>query len=429
MGAARATVARRMRSLRRAFDLRPGEAPAVLAAGAMFFCVLASYFVLRPMRDALVLRRSIDDLPVLFTATFAIMTALAPVWGAVVARWPRRRFVPIVYRFFIVQLVGYFLLLHYRVALDVVTPVFYVWSAVFNLFVVSVFWSLCADVVRTEQGRRLFGPIAAAGTAGALVGPLLTKFLVEHLEVAGLFLVSAALLELGVWCALALDRAARRLHPDGDPAAAEPSAPIGGSPFAGLREVARSRFLSTIALYVLITAWVGTFVYFEQARVAKAAFASDAARTAYFADVELWTNLATLAIQIFLTARIMRALPLGIVLAILPVVQGIGLVALELTPGVLTAAAVTACGRAVTHAINRPARELLFTTVAREDKYKAKNVIDTLVFRAGDWMSSWLKRGLTAWSVPIVPVAIPLAAAWVGVATVLGVMFRRRASS
>ena len=392
-------------------------------AALMFFAVLASYFVLRPVRDALVLDGDMAFIPALFTATFVVMIAIAPLWGGLVARLPRERFVPIVYRCFLINLLAFYLLVRAEVAPAVIGRVFYVWVSVFNLFVVSVFWSLCADVARTEQGRRLFGPIAAGGTVGALVGPLATRFLVGHVGVAGMLLVSAALLEASVWAAHGLDRAARRLGPQ---AAAPATRPIGGAPLAGLREVVRSPFLAAIAAYVVCAACLATFVYLEQAEVAKHALRDRDARTAYFANVELWTGVATLALQVLFTARLLRWLGAGAVLAILPVVQGAGAIALTVAPSLVMAATVAASTRAVTHAFNRPARELLFTAVAREDKYKAKNVIDTLVYRFGDFASSWLHRGMSLAGVAIAPVAVPLAAVWLAVTVAIGAMFRRR---
>lgn len=192
---ASATVAAR---LRRWLDLRPGEAAAVVWAAAMFFAVLASYYVLRPVRDALVLDGDPSFIPWLFTATFALMLAIAPPWGALVARWPRRALVALVYRGMVAQLLLFAVLVGADVAPLLVSKVFYVWVSMFNLFVASVFWSLCADIARPEQGKRLFGLIAAGGTIGALTGPALTRLLAEHVGTAVLLLISALLLELAV---------------------------------------------------------------------------------------------------------------------------------------------------------------------------------------------------------------------------------------
>ena len=406
------------------FDVRPGEGAAVAWAGVAFFAILASYFVLRPVRDAFVLDGDPAFIPWLWTAAFLAMTALAAPWGWLVAKLPRAKFVPIVYRAFAVQLVAFAALVHWNVEPIVVGRIFYVWLSVFNLFVVSVFWSLCADVARPEQGRRLFGPIAAGGTAGALVGPILTRTLVEHVGHAALLLISVALLEAAVWCAHGLDRAARAMPAAETPAKA--AAPVGGTSMAGFVSVARSPYLAGIALYALCAATLATFVYLRQAGIVKLELPDRAARTRFFADVDLWTGIATLAIQMLLTARLMRWIGVGAVLAVLPFAQGIGAFVLDRWPTLTVAIAVSAGGRAITHALSRPGRELLFTAVPREDKYKAKNVIDTLVYRFGDFGSAWLFHGLKVAGVAAAAVAVPLTVVWAGLALALGVGHRRR---
>jgi ATP:ADP antiporter, AAA family len=409
-------------------DVRPGERAAALSAGALFFCVLASYFVLRPVRDALAIDQGVGDLPWLFTATCVTMLAVAPVWGVVVARWPRRRFVPIAYHAFVVQLIVLWAMIARDVAPGWIEPVFFVWVSVFNLFVVSVFWSLCADVFTSAQGRRLFGPIAAGGTCGALVGPTLTTTLVERIGVSGMLLVAAALLEVGVVCALALDRTGRRF------AVAAPAAdrPVGGNPFAGLRDVAANPHLAKIAAYVLCTTVAATFLYFQQGELTHASFATREERTAFFADLDLWTNLGVLAVQTIVTGRLLGWVGVGAVLAVLPIAQGLGLVALAAAPTIAILVAVQVAGRTATHALTRPSRELLFTTVGREDKYKTKNVIDTLVYRAGDMATGWL-YALLVWlgvsRAGLAVTALPLVVIWVALAIALGRAHRRRTTA
>lgn len=431
--------------LRSAFDVKPAEVIAVAWAAVTFFAILAAYFVLRPIRDALVLDGDPAFIPWLWTATFVAMTAIAAPWGALVARWPRRQLVTWTYRAFAIQMLGFAALVDAGWRPHDVGKVFYVWVSVFNLFVVSVFWSVCADVARPDQGRRLFGPIAAGGTAGALAGPAVTRLLVEHVRPAALLLVAAVLLEIAVWCARALDRAARELgasraatepatEPAPLPAAAAGGAPprprepgVGGDALAGITRLVESPYLAGIATYALCASCLATFVYLRQAGIVKAELPDRATRTAFFAEVELWTGFATLAIQLLVTSVLLRWLGVGLVLAVLPLVQGGGVVALALVPTLAMATAVSAGGRAVTHALSRPGRELLFTAVSREDKYKAKNVIDTLVYRFGDFGSAWLHRGLVALGVALPMVAVPLAAAWAALAVALGVGHRRRA--
>lgn len=410
--------------LRRSFELRPGEGAGVAWAAAMFFCVLASYYVLRPVRDALVLDGDPAFIPWLFGATLLLMLAVAGPWGSMVARWPRHRLVPRAYRLFVVQLLIFAALLAAEVSPLLVGKAFYVWASMYNLFVVSVFWSLCADLASPEKGRRIFGLITAGGTLGALTGPSLTRALALHLDTAWLLVISAALIELATWCA-------RRFAAATGPTSSAANAPepaLGGSAWAGLLRVTRSPTLAGIAAYVLCSACLATFVYLQQAAIAKAALPDRAARTAFFAEIELWTLLLTLALQLVLTARMLRVLGAGLVLAALPLVQGTGVLALAAAPSLAMTAAVSATSRAATHGLARPARELLFTALPREDKYKTKNVIDTLVYRFGDFASAWLVSGLGYLGIAVGFVALPLAMVFGALALALGAGHRRRVS-
>ncbi len=404
--------------LRTAFQVRADEVAAVVWAALTHCASLMSYFLLKPVRDALVLDGDPAFIPWLFTATFLAMAAIAPPWGALVARQPRGRLVAIVHRSFAVQLLGFAVVMHAGVAPATVGKVFYVWLSVMNLFGVSVFWSLCADLIRPESGRRLFGPIAAGGTVGALLGPILARVLAQRVDPEVLLLIAAALLEGAVWSAGALTRRV--------PTATVVTSGLGGSAWAGLPRVVASPYLAGIAGYAMCAACLATFVYLQQAGIVKAALPDRGARTAFFANVELITGLGAIALQLVVTSRLLRWLGVGVVLAILPVVQGVGVVALMVAPSLAVATAVSASGRAATHALSRPSRELLFTALPREDKYRAKNVIDTLVYRFGDFGSAWLHRGLGLLGVVVAAVAVPLAAAWVALAIALGVGHRRR---
>lgn len=433
----------------------------MLWAAAMFFAVLASYYVLRPVRDAFVLDGDPNFVVWLFTATFVLMLAIAPPWGAAVARWPRDKLVPLAYRAMIAQLVLFAAVISAGAPTTIVSKVFYVWVSMYNLFVVSVFWSLCADIARPEQGRRLFGMIAAGGTIGALTGPALTKFLAEHVSISTLLLISAAFLELAVWISRGLARADRALQArraaeatataeaaasaasslpvaQALPATAVPSAPatattaadraIGGSPFAGLTRVIRSPYLSGIGLYMIFTATLATFVYFTQLPIVKEALPDRVSRTVFYAEIELWSSLITLFVQLLVTARVLRWLGVGVVLALLPLAQSTGAIWLATAPTLAVVAVVSPVGRALTHSLARPSRELLFTAVAREDKFKSKNVIDTFAYRLGDFASAWLHRGLVAAGAAFAFAIVPIAVAWVALSIALGIGYRRRTS-
>jgi AAA family ATP:ADP antiporter len=352
------------------------------------------------------------------------MLAAVPVFGAVVARLPRRRFIPLVYHFFVLNIALFWALLALDVATVTVARVFFVWISVFNLFAVSVFWSFMADLFTPEQGKRLFGFVAAGGSAGALLGPALTVWLAAPLGPANLLIVAAILLEAAVLCAHRLEAAAPRRAND---AAAQ--APIGGNPFAGFVLLVRSPYLAGIALWVLLLSLCGTFLYFQQANLVAAASDDPAVRTRIFASVDLASGLLTLAIQAFATGRLMSRFGVGPAAALLPLVFALGFAALAVSPLLAVVIAFQALQRTANFAVSNPAREVLFTVVAREEKYKAKYLIDGAVFRGGDALFGWLfnlLRAAGAELAAIAAAAIPVALGWFALALALGKAQERR---
>jgi AAA family ATP:ADP antiporter len=390
---------------------------AVAALGAVTFgALLASFMALRPVRDALVLEGNPDNIPWLFTGTFVVITLVTPVWGKLVASRPRHG-VPIAFHVFAVLALVFFALIRAGVAPVHIGHAFYMWSAVYNIFVVSVFWSLLADLLGHAIAQNLYGPIAAGGTVGGVVGPLLTKTLLPHIGVAGVLVITAVLLETAAIGAVQLRRVAQALQHD-----APSDAPLRESALEGLRRLGRDRFLLAIAGFVLCTTIAGTFVYLAQADIVKRSLPDKLARTDFYATLDLWINAGTLVIQLLLAAPLLRWLGPGVLLCVLPLAQGIGILSLVAAPTLATLVIVQIIGRVTTHGINRPARELLFTVVSRDDKYRAKNVIDTLVFRLGDTLSGWIHAGGLTLSL----IAVPLTAVWLSLAAVLGAGFRRR---
>jgi AAA family ATP:ADP antiporter len=395
-----------------------------VAWGALTFAaLLASFTAFRPVRDALVLDGSPDDIPWLFTATFASALIASPLWSRLLSRREKRRVVPITFHLFAVCLVIFATLVQLAARPLLVGRVFYVWSSVYNIFVVSVFWSLLTDLLGPSTARRLYGPIAAGGTLGTIVGPLLTRYLVEYIDVAGVLVMSAVLLEIAVIGAWRVKVAGETLdHTTIDE-------PVHADAFTGWRRVARSPYLLAIVGYVLCTATAATFLYLEQASIVRAAFADRVARTEFFASLDLWIAAATLVVQTVLAGPLLAWLGPGIVLCLLPLSQGIGISALAAVPSITVLAVVQVISRSATHGLTRPARELLFTVVDREDKYHAKNLIDLAGYRFGDFGSSWLHKGLVAMSAgtgALAVAALPLTAVWVGFAIVLGIGFRKR---
>jgi AAA family ATP:ADP antiporter len=405
--------------LERAVGVRPGEGAAALWSFAYFFCLLASYYVLRPVREEMGIAGGVERLPWLFTATFVAMLAATPVFGALAARYPRRTLLPVVYVFFIACMLALWAWLRGAAAPRWAPGAFFVWLSVFNLFVVSVFWSFMADVWREEQARRVFGFVAAGGSAGALVGPAITAALAHRIGPVNLLPLAAAILAAALVCIARLRRWA--LARERDARAAE--APLGGDALAGVTHVLRSPYLGGIAVFSVLATVLATFVYFQQAHIVRASFADPARRTTVFALMDLAVNTLTIGGQLFVTGRLVEHAGLPATLAMLPALSLVGFGALAAAPALGVLVVYQVLRRAATYAIAGPASQVLFTVVSREEKYKAKNFIDTVVYRGGDAASSWVFAGLTGLGLGLTGIALlalPLTALWLAMAVYLG---------
>ena len=416
--------------LSRVVAVRPGETRALLWSFAYFFCLLAGYYVLRPVRDEMGLASGVKNLPWLFTATFFVMLAVVPVYGALVARLPRQRFIPLVYHFFVANIIIFWVLLTQGIGLTITAQVFFVWISVFNLFAVSVFWSFMADLYGSEQGKRLFGFIAAGGSAGALLGPIIAASLAVPIGRANLLIIAALLLECAVFCAMRLEAAAAAFKAE-RPATAQPDAALGGSWIAGIVMIARSPYLAGIALWVALLSLAGTFLYFQQANIVAALTDDPNQRTAIFARIDLAVSLLTIVVQFLATGKLIKRFGAGPAAAFLPLVFALGFIALWATPMLWVVIAFQAVQRAANFAISNPAREVLFTVVEREEKYKAKNVIDNVVFRGSDALFGWLFTALRGAGMELGAISlatVPVTAAWLALALALGRMQEKRAT-
>ena len=409
--------------LARVVAVRPQERRALLWSFAYFFCLLAGYYVLRPLRDEMGIAGGVRNLQWMFTATFVVMLAAVPVFGAVVAKLPRRRFIPLVYHFFVANIAIFWVLLAAGVDKPVVARVFFVWISVFNLFAVSVFWSFMADVWTADQGKRLFGFIAAGGSAGALLGPSMTVALVKAIGPTNLLIVAAVFLEVAVFCAAKLESG---------PSVQRSEQQIGGGWLAGLAMVARSPYLAGIATWVFLLSLAGTFLYFQQANIVAAASDDPAVRTRIFATIDLAIGILTIAVQFVATGRLITRFGVGRAAAFLPLVFALGFLVLAWAPMLVVVIAFQAIQRTANFAVSNPAREVLFTVLDREEKYKAKNVIDIVVFRGADAVSGWLfalLRGAGLELAAISATVVPIALLWLVLALALGRAQETRARS
>jgi AAA family ATP:ADP antiporter len=356
---------------------------AVAIAFVYFFCVLAAYYVIRPVRDQLSAAVGSTALPIFYAATFAATLLLAPLFGALVARFPRRRFVPFVYVFFIAGMIAFIPLFQWQDAIGarLLGSVFFVWVSVFNLFVVAVFWSFMADLFDPEQAHRLFPVIALGGTLGAIAGPALTRALNALVGVSALLAVSAALLGLAIACILALSRWSRRHPVAGDPARDERV--IGGSFLAGAIETFRSPLMRRFALLMLLGDAVGTVIYALLADYSGATYVTRTARIDFSASIDLYANLLQVLLQLGVTRALMVRFGPAPALALDGVVKAVMLAGLALFAGPWIAA-VAVVTRASAYGVFKPAADSLYTRVDAETRYKTKNFIDTAVWRFGD---------------------------------------------
>lgn len=388
------------------------DSPALWWSLLYFFCLLSGYYVLRPVRDAMGAsgdvvavfpqrliawagHAGIDlkdfTLQVLFTGTFLCMVLLQPLYGALVSRFPRRVFLPAVYLAFIACLGFFYWAFNHQ--LPGRGAAFFIWVAVFNLFAVSVFWSYMADVFDNEDAKKVYGYIGAGGTVGALVGPFITGSLVERIGVGNLLLVSGLFLTICLACILRLRPWAVRREQRHQEASGEEA--MGGSILAGLRLVWSEPLLRSLAMLMFFGVGVGTLLYNEQAAIARQ-LVQDASRTAYYARLDLGVNLLTIVVQVFLTRWLLRRFGIAPLLLIpaTAILLGFGLLAASPLPALIWVVQVMT--RAGEFSLAKPARETLYTRVDRESRYKAKAVIDTVVYRGGDLSFVWLHKLLSA---------------------------------
>ena len=404
-------------------DIKREEWPAFLWSFAYFFFLLCAYYVLRPVRDEMGIQGGIRNLPWLFTGTFAGMLLVTPLFGWISSRWPRRQFLPAVYLFFITNLFGFYFAMQDK-SFDVthVAAGFFIWLSVFNYFVVSVFWSFMTDIYDNVSAKRLFGAIAAGGSVGAMTGPIITAALVKTVGIPNLLLISALLLGCAVVCVVGLGGWAKRRQAQsatGDAA----EKPMGGGILDGIRLALASPYLLTICGYIFTLQALGTFFYLEQVRIMSETMSSSAERTQLFAELDLAVNTITLLTQVFITGALLRKIGLIFGLVILPVLAVFTLGITGLMPTLVVVSIASVIRRACEFAIGKPAREILYTVVSRQERYKAKNFIDTVVSRGSDVVSTWSHAGLRGIGMSTAQMAfaaIPLCFVMIGAGIYLG---------
>ena len=416
-------------AIRIVVDVKAHELRALLLSFVYYFLILSSYYVIRPVRDDFGAAGGLENLPWMFTGTLVVMLAANALFSALVARYTRRRFIPVAYRFLIANLLIFFALLYFVSKTNQIWigRAFFIWTSVFNLFVVSVFWAFMVDVFSSDQGKRLFGFISVGGTLGAIVGAAITASLVRKIGSINLLVISALLLELSAQCVRLFPAVLKSRDADGR---SKDETAVGGGMWTGIVHNFKSPYLLGISGYMLLYALTSTLLYFQQIAIVAGAFTDRAARTAFFAKIDLTVNVLTILAQAFITGRLLKWLGVGLTLAILPALSVIGFLGMGIMPTLTLLVAFLTLRRAGNFAFARPARETLFTVISREDKYKSKNFIDTVVYRVGDQIGAWATPAL-GWlglgMAGVSFVAAPVAAVWLAISLWLGARQSARA--
>jgi AAA family ATP:ADP antiporter len=416
----------------RVFGIERHEYVAVAWSFVYFFCVLSAYYILRPVRETMGVGSGTNTLPYLFMASFAVMLLATPVFGWIASRFPRKVFLPWVYGFFIVNILVFWAVFSQRIddGLDHVWlgRTFFVWLSVFNLYVVSVFWSFMADIYTREQGRRLFGLLSSGGSIGALLGGIATSILVTRIGFENLFPISALLLAFAVVCIRQLRRWATQENNtetgDGDTS----TKLLGGGALSGITHARGSRYFQAIIWSSIIASLLGTALYYFRNELVATSIAGEDLRTQFFSNINVATSFLTIIGQMLLVRLVVRRFGIGVALSIMPFLSVICFAWVALDPTLIVVAFAEIARRATGFTFSKPSTDMLYSVVTPEEKYKTKNFIDTTVYRFGDVIGIWIIRvSMTAGMSVVSLFLVPFALVWGMIALWLGRTYRRKA--
>jgi ATP:ADP antiporter, AAA family len=419
------------RILGRSANIDPKEMPAVIAAFVLFFFIFAGYFAVRPVRETAGTILGRDRVAHLFLVTWVASIAIVPIYGWLVARVRRSVLLPFIYGFIAVALAVVGLVLKSDPENVHSMQFFYVMISVLNLFMVSVFWSFLLELFNKEQAKRLFGVIAAGGTTGALAGPALTTLLVKQIGNTGVLFMGAAMFVITILCQRTLINIWRGsgAGPTGDGGR---DRPLGGNPFAGFTALLKSPYLLGISCFIILLATATTFLYFEQLRIVSETFHDKDTRTRVFSIIDTVVQSLTVVLQLFLTGRIAQRLGVIALVTFVPLLMVAGFVGLAFTGTFAILVTVMVLRRVGEYAFIRPGREMLFSTVDNETRYKVKNLIDVTIYRGGDALSSQVQDALgnAGWTPAfIATLGAVLAGVWALVGVFLGRAYNRDRST
>ena len=408
--------------------VEPYEVRAVVLSMLYFFFLFGSYSVVKPVRDAMGTVYGVAHLQELFTATFIASFVFAPLYSGLASRLKLSTFLPWVYGFVAVTiLLFYALFVSGKYQDHWIAAGFYVWVSTFNMLIISVFWTFMADIFSRAQAKRLFGFVAAGGTIGGIVGPAIATFLATRVGNSNLLLISSA--GFGVTAVLVRMLAAEKRKLLAEGVEAQPTSlehRLKGNPFDGFRLLLRSRYLLLLAVFLLLMTWISTIVYFQLGDLITKAFASREARTQAYATIDLTVNSFAVLIQLFGTGRIIARFGVNMGLLLNPIIMVVAFLAIAFSPVLLVLGGVQIVRRVAEYAVARPTREMLFTVVDQESRYKAKNVIDTVVYRFGDFSSAWVSAAILPYGLAGLAIfGAIVSAIWFPVAYLLGKGYER----
>jgi AAA family ATP:ADP antiporter len=384
------------RFLMRTLSVQRGELRGLLGSFALLFLIWSAYSVLRPVRETMGITSGVSNLPILFWATFACTLAIQPFFGALASRLRRAVLLPSLYLFFVLNLLLFYAWFYVEQDHTWIARVFFVWLSVVNLFWLSVFWSFMADIFTREQSHRVFGFIAAGTSLGGLAGPLITANLAESLGTINLLLVAAGFLLVATPFVGMLDRWHRQHAANHESTSVGSERPLGGNPFAGFLQVLSDRTMAGIGLFVFLLTWVSTLLYLEQQALVDQLVPDPDAQTRLFGWIDFSVQSSALLIQLVLLGQLTRRFSLTVLIVVVPLLMVAGYMWLASNPVLWAIVGTMVVRRVGEYSIMRPCREMLFTSVPREMKYKAKNIIDTLIYRAGDAISGSAHAALIA---------------------------------
>jgi ATP:ADP antiporter, AAA family len=415
--------------LNRSVQIEPRERRAVALAFLCYFVLFGSYYILRPIRDTMATVFGVQELQLLFTGTFLGSLIASPLYAALASRMPVRRLLPGVFWFWFLNVLAFDALLEVAPRSMLVAGAFFIWFSVVNLFMVSVFWSLMSDFFSPGQSARLFPLIAAGGSLGAILGPLVTRFAVHATGLGGLLLIAAAGFLVVIALVHLLMHEKERLRSAGVGQHSTLDHALPRNPFEGLTEILRSAYTRNQAAFFFLMTSVNTVAYFFQTEIISREIGGIAGRAVAVADIALWTNVFAALILIGGVGRFLQRFGVTAGLTANPIIMIVAFVIIALVPTLFMIQALQVVRSVSQFAIARPSREICFTVVEQSSRYKAKNVIDTVVYRFGDLVSAWLQTGLRAAGLRIAGasmVGIAISILWGGIALVLGRRYEAR---